>query len=329
MTVLTYPSAGGAKSDKVPLVDDVDPQQPAQASDPQLLESGEQGNFDVNVRRDRLIKHNQQLLIKMIRMIMALVVVLTVLWLSVYYYKRYECGDCSLDYDDGTFKLNTAVVPLANSQDQQPDVDDRSNNDDDDDDEEDDNDHAPCKTYRFKVATRGGLWKSLTSLTTLSPPAETVTITVSVTTDDMENVYKKLEKFAVNKALNRKDAMTTLTDDDLLSVFKDGLEFDPKLVQPIFITKSARFIHDFSVNITGIVDVEGQRCFVMPLMSNSMSPPASLYDLLFKMSSGYYSMDIKKVIGNMHVVEPAIKNLSDYGVYISKDCADYSTFKLE
>merc|ERR1719285_766077 len=29
--------------------------------------------------------------------------------------------------------------------------------------------------------------------------------------------------------------------------------------------RSGRFIHDFNTNYTGIIDVTGQRCFVMPL----------------------------------------------------------------
>ncbi|CAI6345806.1 unnamed protein product [Macrosiphum euphorbiae] len=97
----------------------------------------------------------------------------------------------------------------------------------------------------------------------------------------------------------------------------------------ITINKSARFLHDFSVNITGIVDFQVQRCYVMPLLRNSVEPPESLYDMLLKMSTGYYSVDMNKIISNFHMVRPAITNLSDYGMYISKDCADYPTFKLE
>ncbi|XP_022174052.1 uncharacterized protein LOC111036356 [Myzus persicae] len=102
-----------------------------------------------------------------------------------------------------------------------------------------------------------------------------------------------------------------------------------KKVPQIVINKSARFLHDFDVNVTGIVDFENQRCYVMPLLRNSVEPPESLLDMLVKMSSGYYSMDINKILSNFRMVKPAINNLSDYGMYISKDCADYPTFKLE
>lgn len=97
----------------------------------------------------------------------------------------------------------------------------------------------------------------------------------------------------------------------------------------MIINKSARFVHDFSVNITGIIDMENQRCYVMPLIRSYVDPPESLYDMLIKMVSGYYSSDINRMLKNFRMVKPALDDLSDYGMYISKDCADYPTFKLE
>lgn len=94
------------------------------------------------------------------------------------------------------------------------------------------------------------------------------------------------------------------------------------------ITDAARFIHDFSVNVTGIVDVPAKRCFVMPLSRRTVAPPKSLNDLLFKMSTGYYSTDMRRAVAGMHVVRPPVDDLSRYGLYISKDCAGYSTYML-
>jgi len=117
--------------------------------------------------------------------------------------------------------------------------------------------------------------------------------------------------------------------DMVISMVINPVEGIIRKVPKITINKSTRFLHDFSINITGIVDFENQRCYVMPLLRNSVEPPDSLYDMLLKMSSGYYSVDINKILSNFHMVKPAITNLSDYGMYISKDCADYPTFKLE
>lgn len=32
---------------------------------------------------------------------------------------------------------------------------------------------------------------------------------------------------------------------------------------------------------------------------------------------------------NMRIVEPPVKDLTQYGIYIAKDCAGYLTFQLE
>lgn len=94
------------------------------------------------------------------------------------------------------------------------------------------------------------------------------------------------------------------------------------------VTKTARFIHDFSVNITGIVDVAAHTCYVMPLFHDAKSP-VSLNEVMFKMTRGSYEMNMKKVISTMHVIKPEFSNLAMFGLYISKDCADYPTYWLE
>lgn len=151
----------------------------------------------------------------------------------------------------------------------------------------------------------------------------------------MEDVYRKIESFALGKGgLGLPDTSGELTPSvgDVISSSSDVLEVDDDgqgKPSPVTITRSARFIHDFSANVTGIVDVAGKRCFVMPLVRDAVSPPSSLYDLLLKMSSGYYTVDIERILDSMRVVKPAVEDLSDYGVYISNDCANYATFKLE
>ncbi|KAL5244448.1 hypothetical protein ACI65C_011858 [Semiaphis heraclei] len=101
-----------------------------------------------------------------------------------------------------------------------------------------------------------------------------------------------------------------------------------KTVSRIVFEKSARFLDDFDINITAIVDFENQRCYIMPLLRYSTEPQA-LLDMLIDLTPADDSMNIHKILSSFHIVQPAIENLSDYGIYISKDCADYPTFKLE
>lgn len=89
------------------------------------------------------------------------------------------------------------------------------------------------------------------------------------------------------------------------------------------------FIHDFHTNITGIIDAEGKRCFVMPLDREAVLPPSSLRDLMHKLWEGYYDIDMATVKNTMRAVLPAIDNFSNIGIYITKECQDLNTYFLE
>lgn len=91
---------------------------------------------------------------------------------------------------------------------------------------------------------------------------------------------------------------------------------------------SHRFVHDFYTNYTAIVDVESQRCFITPLDRSLILPPKSLYDLIKKMSNGYYSMDTEKVHRDMRVQE-RIVDTEPLGIYINKECQNFDMYKLE
>lgn len=143
--------------------------------------------------------------------------------------------------------------------------------------------------------------------------------------DPIEDIFRELSEFSIDNGMSDQR-----TAGDVLSTYNQNFEIDRKKSKvngQLFITKSARYIHDFRLNITGIVDVEGRRCYVMPLVQK-LSPPKSIYDYV-KMFSGFYPTVFEKFLSNMRVVEPAVTDLSAYGLYISKNCADYSTYKLE
>lgn len=145
------------------------------------------------------------------------------------------------------------------------------------------------------------------------------------------------------------DGNSQLSDDDLLrenSNFIDSMgnflqeEFEidmenqsyEKINVPDFRNgRSGRFIHDFNTNITGIIDVTGRRCFVMPLNRNLVLPPKSLFDLIHKMWDGYYKVDTEIVRETMQIVSPplTLNDLKIVGDYISKECTGLPVYKLE
>ncbi|XKL66733.1 hypothetical protein PGB90_010153 [Kerria lacca] len=133
-----------------------------------------------------------------------------------------------------------------------------------------------------------------------------------------------------------------VVNDELIAISKNGF-FNIELPQQFELDLSGnnyekidvvpkgsnRFVHDFYSNYTAIVDIENQLCFIMPLDRNVTLPPNNLYDLLFKMSGGYYSLDTEKIRREMRKVEPSIKNLDTFGIYIKKECEEFTTFMLE
>uniref|UniRef100_A0A646QDI3 Integral membrane protein 2 n=1 Tax=Hemiscolopendra marginata TaxID=943146 RepID=A0A646QDI3_9MYRI len=93
--------------------------------------------------------------------------------------------------------------------------------------------------------------------------------------------------------------------------------------------RRGRFIHDFSANKTGIIDLDGRRCFVMPLNRSRVLPPNSLLDLVVKMRAGYYEVDTEVVRETMRVVKPPITDYGSLGFYIARECSKLPTYKLE
>ncbi|XP_014215965.1 integral membrane protein 2C [Copidosoma floridanum] len=93
--------------------------------------------------------------------------------------------------------------------------------------------------------------------------------------------------------------------------------------------RQGRFIHDFSTNKTGIIDVEGQCCFVMPLNRQRVLPPRDILDLLKKMRNGYYEVDTEVVRETMKIIFPPVTDYVSVGPYIARECQDMPTYLLQ
>lgn len=145
-----------------------------------------------------------------------------------------------------------------------------------------------------------------------------------------------VEELGSASALNRKPYTSHPKMDNSMSsrlFFQEGFEIGityEQIVVPDFTgSRRSRFIHDFSTNKTGIIDVDGRRCFVMALNRSHLLPPQSLYDLVLKMKAGYYEVDTEEVRETMRVVYPPINDYKSLGYYIARECASLKTFMLE
>ncbi|KAL2720566.1 integral membrane protein 2A [Vespula squamosa] len=146
------------------------------------------------------------------------------------------------------------------------------------------------------------------------------------------NLFKSLNKASEQEAMD----LERNVDNNIKSFLKERFEIDlenehyEKIDVPDFRGgRQGRFIHDFNINKTGIIDIDGRCCFVMPLNRQRVLPPHNLYDLLRKMFNGYYEVDTDIVRETMKVVTPPITDMSTVGTYIARECQDLPTYMLK
>uniref|UniRef100_A0A915ATI3 Integral membrane protein 2 n=1 Tax=Parascaris univalens TaxID=6257 RepID=A0A915ATI3_PARUN len=95
--------------------------------------------------------------------------------------------------------------------------------------------------------------------------------------------------------------------------------------------RPAIFVHDFKKNLTAIVDVLSNRCFLKDLERNLVAPPKSLIDLVKKMESGYYdhlptvTRETYRVVGRLY--ENDVYKL--HSMMIIRHCARRTVFLLQ
>lgn len=89
--------------------------------------------------------------------------------------------------------------------------------------------------------------------------------------------------------------------------------------------------HDFTKNLTAIVDPTHQTCYIMPLNRSNVAPPLNLIDLLQKLKTHYYMPKASVIREQYRVVLPplSITELPELGAIIMRECYWYYTFRLE
>lgn len=90
-----------------------------------------------------------------------------------------------------------------------------------------------------------------------------------------------------------------------------------------------RYLHDFKVNKTAIIDPDGKRCFVMPLNRDEISPPRNLMEIISKLKNGAFELDLDEIRHDTRVVLPPLASLDGYGFFIERSCFSYKTYLLE
>lgn len=136
---------------------------------------------------------------------------------------------------------------------------------------------------------------------------------------------------------NMGNIVNELSADNSLPFFREEYELDlsddesyARINVPDFQDgRSGRFMHDFKVNQSAIIDISKFRCFVMPLDRETVLPPKGFFDLVQKMSKGYYNIDTERVRENWRVILPELNDTSSLSPKIAQECTGMKTYMLE
>ena len=71
-----------------------------------------------------------------------------------------------------------------------------------------------------------------------------------------------------------------------------------------------KYIHDFKMNKTLIVDDENNRCFIMELNRNEIKPPRDFMEFISRLENGIYQLNLNEVRHDTRVVFPPLDNVS-------------------
>lgn len=140
-----------------------------------------------------------------------------------------------------------------------------------------------------------------------------------------------VEKDLVKTEIQLDEVRETVEYDDTFE-FKYEMDLEEEKFEMIQMpdVSSGLYVHDFTVNRTGII--ENTRCFVMVMDRNEIAPPRSLYDLLTKTTDDGYEMNLDEIQHDMMIVLPKLTNdevFKQYGWFIGKACRGKTAFKLE
>ncbi|KAJ1519851.1 hypothetical protein ONE63_004094 [Megalurothrips usitatus] len=91
--------------------------------------------------------------------------------------------------------------------------------------------------------------------------------------------------------------------------------------------RRSQFVHDFHLNKTGIVDVDGKRCFVIPLDRDAVVfLPSFVIDLARKLSSR--GSEVKVIVKTMRIAFPPLTDSSTLGTTIARECSGMKIYSL-
>lgn len=93
-------------------------------------------------------------------------------------------------------------------------------------------------------------------------------------------------------------------------------------------TDSADIVHDFQRRLTAYLDLNLNKCYIIPLNTSIVMPPRDLLDLLVNIKAGTY-MPQSYLVQEELVVTEQLQQVKQLGEFIYRLCAGRDTYRLQ
>lgn len=92
-----------------------------------------------------------------------------------------------------------------------------------------------------------------------------------------------------------------------------------------------KYLHDFKMNKTLIIDTDNNHCFIMPLDRKEIEPPRDFMQFINRLNNGIYQLDLDEVRHDTRVILPPIAkvDMREYGFHIATQCRRRTSYLLE
>uniref|UniRef100_A0A8C5WIZ0 Integral membrane protein 2 n=1 Tax=Leptobrachium leishanense TaxID=445787 RepID=A0A8C5WIZ0_9ANUR len=90
----------------------------------------------------------------------------------------------------------------------------------------------------------------------------------------------------------------------------------------------ADIVHDFHRKLTAYLDLNLNKCYVIPLNTSIVMPPKNFLELIVNIKAGTY-LPQSYLVHEQMVVTDRIENVNHLGSFINRLCRDKETYKLQ
>lgn len=119
------------------------------------------------------------------------------------------------------------------------------------------------------------------------------------------------------------------TIEENIKIFEeDAVEFISVPVPEFADSDPANIVHDFNKKLTAYLDLNLDKCYVIPLNTSIVMPPKNLLELLINIKAGTY-LPQSYLIHEHMVITDRIENVDNLGFFIYRLCHDKETYKLQ